>query len=212
MPETALLPLPAGHPEGDTESWAAALGVVLARYEGVGRPVLAALVTDTDDDAPGAPVEGVALVPVAVDGANTLGTLDKQVRAAVAAGLGVVHRGATARGGGRAGGDPARHHRGGTGLRRPRPGGGPARRGLGRVPAVPAPAVPGDRLGGPRRRGEPDAALRLLAAEAVRLGIADQFLRHVCRVHGVLLEVPDTPVSDVRLLDEDELDHLDALG
>ncbi|WP_436988445.1 amino acid adenylation domain-containing protein [Streptomyces sp. enrichment culture] len=210
VPETALLPLPAGHPEGDTESWAAALGVVLARYEGVGRPVLAALVTDTDDDAPGAPVEGVALVPVAVDGANTLGTLDKQVRAAVAAGPAwyteELRREVEA-----AGGDPAGIT--GAGLvfadldpAADLPGAASAEYLPFQLPPFPVTvSVVRDAAG--NRMLRCDFSPRKLSA-----GIADQFLRHVCRVHGVLLEVPDTPVSDVRLLDEDELDHLDALG
>ncbi|MQS05690.1 hypothetical protein FNX48_000395, partial [Streptomyces sp. IF17] len=86
VPGTALLPLPADHPEGDAESWTVALGVVLARYEGADRPVVAAMVPDTGDGTPDPAVDGIALVPVEVDGANTLGTLDKNVRARIASG------------------------------------------------------------------------------------------------------------------------------
>nr|WP_238421058.1 amino acid adenylation domain-containing protein [Streptomyces taklimakanensis] len=213
VPETALLPLPAGHPEGDAESWAAALGVVLSRYEGAGRPVLAALVTDTDDSAPGvpgAPVEGVALVPVAVDGANTLGTLDKQVRAAVAAGP-AWYTEELLREVEAAGGDPA--GAAGAGLvfadldpAADLPGAASAEYLPFQLPPFPVTvSVVRDAAG--NRMLRCDFSPRKLSAD-----IADQFLRHVCRVHGMLLEAPDTPVPDVRLLDEDELDHLAALG
>jgi amino acid adenylation domain-containing protein len=208
VPETALLPLPAGHPQGDTESWTAALGVVLARYEGAGRPVPAAMVTDPGD--PGAPVEGVALVPVAVDGANTLGTLDKHLRAALAAGPAwhteELRRAVEAAGGDLAGAaaaglvfadhDPAANL----------PGVASAEYLPFQLPPFPVTvSVVRDAAGDRMLRC--DFSPRKLSAD-----IADQFLRHVCRVHAMLREAPDTPVPDVRLLDEDELDHLAALG
>ncbi|MDG9720861.1 hypothetical protein QC282_30540, partial [Streptomyces sp. DH24] len=80
-PETRTLPLPADHPAGDAESWTAALGVVLARYEGVSRPVLATTAPDAH-----AMADRIALVPVTADGAHPLGTVDKELRTALAAG------------------------------------------------------------------------------------------------------------------------------
>ncbi|MDG9705836.1 amino acid adenylation domain-containing protein [Streptomyces sp. DH37] len=215
VPQTALLPLPAGHPQGDAESWTAALGVVLARYEGAGRPVLAALVTDTATDADtgtatGAPVEGIALVPVAVDGANTLGTLDKHLRAALAAGPAwhteELRREVEAAGGDLAGAAAAglvfADHDPAAGL----PGAAWAQYLPFQHPPFPVTvSVVRDAAG--NRMLRCDFSPRKLSAD-----IADQFLRHVCRVHALLREAPDTPVPDVRLLDEDELDHLDALG
>ncbi|MEV5687355.1 amino acid adenylation domain-containing protein [Streptomyces sp. NPDC052164] len=199
---TRVRTVPAGAPAGDTGSWSAALGIVLARYEGLTRPVLPALVTDPFD-AHGA--EGVALLAVDADPAHTLGTVDKRVRAGLAGG-------------------PAWHTED---LRRE------LASVLGDQAAIPAVGIvvhdddgPADFPGadpvayrpfqcapfpvtlsvtydaGGHRELRCDFSTRTLHAD-----IADQLLRHVCRVHRTLVESPDTPVADVELLDEDELDR-----
>ncbi|MER5983318.1 amino acid adenylation domain-containing protein [Streptomyces sp. NPDC001787] len=210
--ETRVLPLPADHPPGDTESWVAALGIVLARYEGVARPVLAAMVTDTSDtsDTAGAvgayAVEGIALIPVDADPASTLGTVDKRVRAGLADGPAwrteELQRQLAAGDGDVTGG-----------------------------PAVGIVAVQdGDHLGGdhvyrPFQRAPFPVTLSVardtarhrelrcdFSARTLSPAIADQLLRHVCRVHRMLAESPDIPVVRVELLDEDERDRVAALG
>ncbi|MCX4676100.1 amino acid adenylation domain-containing protein [Streptomyces sp. NBC_01433] len=201
-----VLTLPAGAPVGDTGSWSAALGIVLARYEGLTRPVLPALVTDPFD-AHG--VEGVALVAVDADPAHTLGTVDERVRAGLAGG-------------------PAWHTED---LRRE------LASVLGDSVTVPAVGIvvqddgPADFPGADPVAYRPfqrapfpvtlsvtrDAAHRRelrcdFSARTLRADIADQLLRHVCRVHRTLVESPDTPVASVEPLDEDELDRTAAPG
>ncbi|WP_405390002.1 amino acid adenylation domain-containing protein [Streptomyces sp. NBC_01102] len=206
-PQTRALPLPAGHPVGDTESWTAALGIVLARYEGSTRPLVPALVTDTADPRA---VEGIALIPVEAGPASTLGTVDKSVRTALAAG-------------------PAWHTED---LRRARAAtGGDAEAAVPAVGVVavghgPA-AVPGtDRSAYlPFQRApfpvtlsvvrDAGGELLLRCDHSPRLlhgDIADRLLGHVSRVHRALTESPDTPVADVALLDEAELAATAELG
>ncbi|MFD3741740.1 amino acid adenylation domain-containing protein [Streptomyces sp. NPDC058629] len=203
--QTRVLRLPGDHPAGDGGSWAAALGLVLARYEDMTRPVLAALAPDPLDPHG---VEGIALVPVDADPASTLGSADKQVRAAladapswhtdelrqslepvvgdIAAGPAVgitVHDG-----------EPAKL-----------PGAVPvAYRPFQRAPFPVTLSVVRD-AGGRELRCDVSAR-RMLA------GTADQLLRHVVRAHRMLAESPDLPVADLELLDEDELRWLAALG
>ncbi|MEV6958267.1 amino acid adenylation domain-containing protein [Streptomyces sp. NPDC051207] len=204
-PGTRTLPLAAGHPAGDAESWAAALGVVLARYEGVGRPVLAVTVPDAHG-----PADRIALTPVAADGAHPLGTVDKELRTGLAAGPAHftedLRRELTA-----AGADPS----------------GAAAVGLVFADRDPAAGLPGavraeylpfqlppfpvtvtvTRDAAGQRALRCDFSPRTLAP-----GMAEQFLRHVGRAHRTLAEAPDTLVADVRLWDEEEAEHLAALG
>ncbi|GGV78690.1 hypothetical protein GCM10010294_48220 [Streptomyces griseoloalbus] len=195
-PETRLLPLSADHPETDAGSWATALGVVLARYEGVGRPEFAALVADA-----GASAERIAPVPVAADGGRTLGTVDKELRTALAAGetrpgpttaaapgsaavVGLVF----------ADRDPA------AGL----PGAVLAEYRPFQLPPFPV-TVTVTRDAAGERVLRCDHSPRTLSAD-----IADQLLRHVCQVHRTLAEAPDTLVADVRPWDAEEADRLAA--
>ncbi|WP_323383933.1 amino acid adenylation domain-containing protein, partial [Streptomyces calidiresistens] len=210
VPETALLPLPADHPEGDAESWTVALGVVLARYEGVDRPVVAAMVPDTEDGTPAPAVDGIALVPVAVDGANTLGTLDKNVRARIATGpawwTGELLREVEA-----AGGDPS--GLAGVGMVFADPGAPASPAGTPATEYLPFQFPPFPVTVSLVRDAAGDRTLRCdFSSRRLSPDLAEQFLRHVGRAHGALLRSPDTPVPDVRLLDGDELDHLDELG
>ncbi|MEU5658023.1 amino acid adenylation domain-containing protein [Streptomyces sp. NPDC047737] len=203
---TRVLPLPSGHPAGDTASWTAALGIVLARYEGSVRPLVPALVTDTADPRA---VEGFALVPVEAGPAHSLATVDKAVRAALAAGP-VWHTEELGRELGRTRGDS------------------------GAAPAVGVVAVGHDPAD---VRGTEDFAylpfqsapfpvtlsvvraaggdLLLRCDHSPRLlhpGIADRLLGHVARVHGALAGSPGTTVADVALLDEAELAATAELG
>ncbi|MEU9349558.1 amino acid adenylation domain-containing protein [Streptomyces griseoloalbus] len=201
-PETRLLPLSADHPETDAESWATALGVVLARYEGVSRPVLAALVAD----AGVASAERIALVPVAADGGHTLGTVDKELRTGLAAGE--TRPGPTA-----AAGTPAAGP------------GTSAVVGLVFADRDPAAGLPGAVLAEYRPFQRPpfpvtvtvarDAAgERVLRCDhsprTLSADIADQLLRHVRQVHRTLVEAPDTLVADVRPWDAEEAERLAA--
>ncbi|MFF5900258.1 amino acid adenylation domain-containing protein [Streptomyces argenteolus] len=204
-PSTRVLPLPPGHPAGDTASWTAALGIVLARYEGIARPLVPALVTDTTDPRA---VEGVALIPVEADPAHALSTVDKAVRAALADGP-FWHTEELGRALGRTGGES------------------------GAVPAVGVVAV-GHEPDLPGTEGftylpfqkppfpvtlsvvRDSAGARLLrcdhSARLLHPGIADRLLGHVARVHGALAGSSGTTVADVALLDEAELAATAALG
>ncbi|MGY3680973.1 amino acid adenylation domain-containing protein [Streptomyces sp. TE33382] len=203
---TRVLRLPAGHPAGDTESWTAALGIVLARYEGLTRPVLAALVTDP---AGAHAVEGIALIPVDADPAGTLGTVDKRVRAGLADGP-AWHTEELGRHLAEAGGDIAAgpavgitvHDRGPDGF----PGADPvAYRPFQRPPFPVTVSVTRDGAGNRELRCD-------FSSRALDAAIADQLLRHVCRVHTTLVEAPDTQVARAELLDEEELERTAALG
>ncbi|MET8572126.1 amino acid adenylation domain-containing protein [Streptomyces sp. NPDC004783] len=200
-PVSRVLPLPAGHPATDAESWATALGVVLARYEGVVRPALALLVPDS-----GASSQPVVTAPVVADGGCTLGTVDKELRTAVAA---------------------RRDEAGRTAAAVDRDGDGPTAAAVGLVFADrdPAAGLPGadhaeylpyqtppfpvtvtvirDDAGARVLRC--DSSLRTLSPE-----IAEQLLRHVRRVHHTLAETPDTLVADARPWDEEETARLAA--
>ncbi|MFD8519485.1 amino acid adenylation domain-containing protein [Streptomyces capillispiralis] len=176
-PVTRVLPLPPGHPETDAEGWATALGVVLARYEGVTRPALALL-------APGRPA---VPAPVAADGGHTLGTVDKELRAALAAD-GDHPAPAAAVGLVCADRDPA------AGL----PGADHAEYRPFLLPPFPVTVtVTRDATGGRALRC--DHSARTLSDD-----IADQLLRHVSRVHRTLAEAPDTLVADARPWDEED--------
>jgi amino acid adenylation domain-containing protein len=187
-PVTRVLPLPAGHPETDAESWATALGVVLARYEGVTRPALALLAPGT-----GAPGRPVVPAPVAADGGSTLGTVDKELRAALAAGpdgtattaavgLVLADRDLSA---GLPGADHAEY------------------RPFQQPPFPVTVTVTRDATGGRALRC--DHSARTLSD-----AVADQLLRHVSQVHRTLAEAPDTLVADARPWDEEEAARLAA--
>ncbi|MGW2181143.1 amino acid adenylation domain-containing protein [Streptomyces sp. NPDC001732] len=200
---TRVLPLPEDHPAGDTGSWTTALGIVLARYEGLTRPVLAAMVTDASD---GDAVEGIALVPVEADPATTLGTADRRVRTVLADGPAwytddLRRELASAVGESEpVVGLVAHDHRPAA-----LPGAAPvAHRPFQRAPFPVTVSVTHDAGGRLLRCDFP--------ARKLHDDIADQLLRHVCRVHRALVESPDTPVADVELLDEDELRKVARLG
>ncbi|MEU4266073.1 amino acid adenylation domain-containing protein [Streptomyces argenteolus] len=203
-PETRTLPLPAGHPAGDTESWTAALGLVLARYEGLTRPLVPALVTDTADPRA---VEGIALIPVEAGPAHTLGTVDKSLRAALAAGP-VWYTDALRRELVAAGRDGEAFPAVGivaVGHGPARVSGTEAYLPFQRAPFPVTVSVTRDTGGGLVLRC--DHTPRLLHAD-----VADRLLGHVSRVHRALVESPDTPVADVALMDEDELAGTAELG
>ncbi|MDQ0795490.1 amino acid adenylation domain-containing protein [Streptomyces sp. B1I3] len=204
--ETRTLPLPPGDPVGDTESWTAALGVVLARYEGATRHLVPALLPDTADPGAG---EGIALIPVDADPAHSLGDVDRNIRAALTAG-------------------PAWHTEELRHALASATGDTDAVPAVGVVHAVLDPAdLPGAEpytylpflrppfpvtLSVVRDRGGEavlrcDYALRLLHA-----GTADRLLGHVSRVHRALAESPGTAVADVALLDDAEAAGTAELG
>ncbi|MBU7597303.1 amino acid adenylation domain-containing protein [Streptomyces sp. P38-E01] len=211
------LALSQAHPASDAAGWAAALGLVLARYDGVSAPVLAQLVTDSDADpeAPADPAEteaaGVALVPVPADGARTLGSVHKQVREAAAAGPAwhteALRREITAAGGDLD--DAARvglvvaDRNAATGL----PGVRPAEYVPYQAPpfAVTVSVVRDMTRQRPYLRCDFDP--RLLAPAS-----AAQLLSHVRRVHESLLREPDTSADRLELLSAQELDRVHALG
>ncbi|MFF1275897.1 amino acid adenylation domain-containing protein, partial [Streptomyces marokkonensis] len=197
-PGVRVLPLPDGHPVTDAVSWTTALGVVLARYEGVRTTAVAALLPD---EAAGG--EHLALVPVTADGGNTLGTADKELRAHLAAG-------------------PARYT---AELRGALTAAGTAPLGLVLADRDPAAGLPGaeyaeyrpfqlppfpvtvtvDRDPAGNRRLRCDFSPRTLSA-----GIAGQLLRHLREAHRTLAEAPETPVADVRPWEEDDAERLAA--
>nr|WP_217493222.1 amino acid adenylation domain-containing protein [Streptomyces griseus] len=202
--ETRTLPLPAGHPAGDPESWAAALGLVLARYEGLVRPLVPALVTDATGPRP---VEGVALVPVEAGPAYTLGTVHKGVRTALAAGPAwyteELRRALVA-----ADGEFEAFPAVGTvavGLGSADDPGTDTYLPFQRAPFPVTVSVTRDSAGGLLLRC--DHSPRLLHPD-----IADRLLGHVARVHRALCESPGTPVADVALLDEAERAATAELG
>ncbi|MFK4151404.1 amino acid adenylation domain-containing protein [Streptomyces fungicidicus] len=201
--DVRVLPLPDGHPVTDAASWTTALGVVLARYEGVRGTVLAALLP-----AAGTGAEHVALVPVVADGENTLGAADKELRAHLAAGparyTGELRDALTA-----AGADPA----------------GAAAVGLVLADRDPAAALPGAERAEYRPFQRPPfpvtvtvdrdpAGGRLLRCDfsprTLSGDIADRLLRHVRDAHRTLAEAPETPVADVRPWDEEDAERLAA--
>ncbi|MFE0447517.1 amino acid adenylation domain-containing protein [Streptomyces fungicidicus] len=201
--DVRVLPLPDGHPVTDAASWTTALGVVLARYEGVRGTVLAALLPDAGTGA-----EHVALVPVVADGENTLGAADKELRAHLAAGparyTGELRDALTA-----AGADPA----------------GAAAVGLVLADRDPAAALPGAESAEYRPFQRPPfpvtvtvdrdpAGGRLLRCDfsprTLSGDIADRLLRHVREAHRTLAEAPETPVADVRPWDEEDAERLAA--
>ncbi|MFF8034154.1 non-ribosomal peptide synthetase [Streptomyces sp. NPDC016626] len=188
-PVTRVLPLPADHPEADAESWATALGVVLARYEGVGRPALAMLLPATGTSA-----ERITPVPVAADGGRTLGTADKELRDGLAAGAAQAGPAEATVGLVVADRDPA------AGL----PGAVLAEYRPFQLPPFPVTVtVARDASGARVLRCE--HSTRTLSA-----GIADRLLRHVSRAHRTLAEAPDTLVADVRPWDEEDAERLAA--
>ncbi|KES03020.1 hypothetical protein BU52_32860, partial [Streptomyces toyocaensis] len=197
-PEVRALPLPADHPVTDAVSWTTALGVVLARYEGVRTTAVAALLPD---EAAGG--EHLALVPVTADGGNTLGTADKELRAHLAAG-------------------PARC----TGeLRGALTAAGAAPLGLVLADRDPAADLPGAECAEYRPFQRPPfpvtvtvergpAGNRLLRCDfsprTLSAGIAGRLLRHLREAHRTLVEAPETPVADVRPWEEDDAERLAA--
>ncbi|MEU5717260.1 amino acid adenylation domain-containing protein [Streptomyces sp. NPDC020403] len=202
--ETRTLPLPAGHPAGDTESWAAALGLVLARYEGRVRPLVPALVTDT---AGPRAVEGVALIPVEAGPAYTLGTVHKGVRTALAAGPAWytedLRRALVS-----VNGDFEAFPAVGIVAVGHGPADAPGTDAYLPFQCAPFPvtvSVVRDSAGGLLLRC--DHSSRLLHSD-----IADRLLGHVARVHRALCESPGTPVAEVALLDEAELAATAELG
>ncbi|MFY0510303.1 amino acid adenylation domain-containing protein [Streptomyces anulatus] len=204
--QTRVLRLPANHPAGDTASWTTALGLVLARYEGTRRPVLAAMVPDPLDPHG---VEGIALVPVDADPASTLGTADKRVRATLAEGP-AWHTEELRRQLEPVTGDIAAgpvvgitvHDEAVAGL----PGAAPvAYRPFQRAPFPMTVSVVRDDAG--RREVRCDVSTRSVLADT-----ADRFLDHVARAHRMLITAPDLPLGELELLDEDELRQLAALG
>ncbi|MEC3980974.1 non-ribosomal peptide synthetase [Amycolatopsis sp. H20-H5] len=186
---------PTDHPTGDVEGWVTALGVVLARYESLTRPAVAAVVPD-----PVTGCDGIALVGVDAHQETTLGAARDRVRAGFAAG-------------------PAWHT---AELDRELSAAGGGRFDLGLVVDGPGPEIPGASV------VEYEPFLRAPFPITISVGggflrcdfrrrlvsgvMAEQLLRHVRRVHTMLVAAPETPLSAVTLVDETELAGLIRLG